>query len=211
MKKKLGIIAALAMCVTVGGVYAQWSYSEGIASGMNGSKTVELAGVSTNTKKGVITVDTNGFSIEIDDTNNDKYGELVLTGNITVTFSPNSDASDDVQTNGIPMKATLSMSEDFANFTYDFDSNSETAEETVFNLSTNSLIKDTASKSWTITSTQIAELFKLTTKTVTINEQQQTVSVVYLPTYQDYIDFQNALARCNLIISVSEYVAPANP
>lgn len=202
MKKKLGVIAALAICVTVGGVYAQWSYAEAPTGGMNGRKSIELAGVSTSTKTGVITVDTTKFSIEIDDSDGDYYGELVLEGTITVTFAPNTGASDSVMTNGIPMQATLSLSESFVDFTYDFGSGAATP---VFNVSSDSLTAE-ATKLWEITADQIAGLFSLETQTVGDNK---TVSVVYLPTYQDYTDFNTALAGCELLITVSEYVATA--
>lgn len=206
MKKKLGIIAALAMCVTVGGVYAQWSYAQTPAEGMHGTKAVEIAGVSTSTKTGIITVDTTGFSIEIDDTNKDYYGELVVTGTIKVTFTPSAGVDAPVSASGIPMQVIFS-STTLGDLKYDFDAMavSSEAEDAVFWLDNTPLVNDEgAAKTWIITAEDVKSRFGL-------NPKDGAKSIVHLPTYEAYTKFKTALGQNDLTITVSEYVAPANP
>ena len=160
MKKKLGIVAALAMIVTVGGVYAQWSYPQVPAEGMGDTKAIELTGVSTTTKTGVINVNTDHFTIEIDDADKDYYGELVLSGYVTVTFTPNPGVDKDVANQGIPMQMVLS-STSVADLTYDFGS----GKVYVFTLDSRPIYSaDAPTKTWTITAAEIAIYFKLNGK-----------------------------------------------
>ena len=207
MKKKLGIIAALAMCVTVGGVYAQWSYSQAPAEGMHGTKAVEIAGVSTSTKTGIITVDTTGFSIEIDDTDKDYYGELMLTGTITVTFTPNPGVDTTVTNSGIPMQVVFS-SPTLAALQYDFSTMTAGSGTQVFSIDETPLILNggARTKEWTITAADVAQRFKLNGYV-----DGGADSCVHLPTYEAYTKFKTALGQNDLTITVSEYVAPANP
>lgn len=85
--KKLGLLATLAMCVTIGGVYATWNYAdtttfvdrETVSIGLTaaGSVTGESLEITKNTLKFLI-----------DDTNGDKYGDAVSAeGEITVTYT----------------------------------------------------------------------------------------------------------------------------
>ena len=198
MKKKLGIVAALAMIVTVGGVYAQWSYPQVPAEGMGDTKAIELTGVSTTTKTGVINVNTDHFTIEIDDADKDYYGELVLSGYVTVTFTPNPGVDKDVANQGIPMQMVLS-STSVADLTYDFGS----GVVDVFTLdSTRPIIYSAGARTmtWTITAAEIANYFKLNGK------DGEKDSCIYLPTHKAYDDFKTALSGLKLTITVSEYV-----
>lgn len=197
MKKKLGVVAALAMIVTVGGVYAQWSYSQAPAGGMGGTKAIELSGVSTTTKTGVINVNTDHFTIEIDDADKDYYGELVLSGTVTVTFTPNPGVDEDVENQGIPMQMVLS-SANGVNFEYDFGAGAVD----VFTLNSTPVVYNAGArtKTWTITAAEIANYFQLNGK------DGEKDSCIYLPTYDDYDDFKTALAGLELMITVSEYV-----
>lgn len=205
MKKKLGIMAALAMCVTVGGVYAQWSYSQAPAAGMHGTKAVEIAGVSTSTKTGIITVDTTGFSIEIDDTDKDYYGELVFTGVIKVTFTPNPGVDTTVTNSGIPMQVVFS-SPTLASLQYNFANMTAGSGTQVFSIDETPLIYKNGerTKEWTITAAEVAQRFELN------GVEGGADSCVHLPTYEAYTKFKTALGSNDLTITVSEYVAPTN-
>lgn len=196
MKKKLGIVAALAMIVTVGGVYAQWSYPQVPAEGMGDTKAIELTGVSTTTKTGVINVNTDHFTIEIDDADKDYYGELVLSGYVTVTFTPNPGVDEIVANQGIPMQMVLS-STSVADLTYDFGSGAVK----VFTLDSTPIYSAGArTMTWTIEAAEIANYFKLNGK------DGEKDSCIYLPTHKAYDDFKTALSGLKLTITVSERV-----
>lgn len=83
--KNIGLLATLAMVVTVGGVYATWNYAtEGITST---TATVSV-GIEDTVKssKGTIAA-TSTLELIIDDTNSDYVAEITWSGTIDVTFT----------------------------------------------------------------------------------------------------------------------------
>ena len=88
MKKSVGLLAALALCVTVGGVYATWNYQENTYKVKANPQTVGLTDVGTLTEE-KLEVTKNNLSFRIDDTDNDHIGDKVVSeGEITVTYTP---------------------------------------------------------------------------------------------------------------------------
>ena len=91
--KKLSILIALALILTVGGVYATWNYAQGsvpsVPKALDGSTKITDKVVDSKSK-GNIYVDPSNLLIQIDDANNDHYAELTVTGSIKITFTPNS-------------------------------------------------------------------------------------------------------------------------
>ncbi len=89
--KKIGIIIALALIVTIGGVYATWNYTIA-ASGAVDSQTattgVTLTAIDTTTlENGTIKIESNSITIQLDDDNNDHKAELVIEGELVVSFT----------------------------------------------------------------------------------------------------------------------------
>lgn len=86
MKKRVGLLAALALCVTIGGVYATWNYAD--TTGYVDRETVSIGLTpigSVSDEKLEIT--NNSLKFLIDDTNGDHIGDAVVaTGSITVTY-----------------------------------------------------------------------------------------------------------------------------
>ena len=109
--KKLTVIIALMLVVTIGGVYATWNYAQGevlaVDEYLDGT-TTRITEKVIDTAKGKIAVDDSNLSIEIDDSNNDKIAELVVSGYIQVTFTPSDGADESVSVNGIPLQFTIS-------------------------------------------------------------------------------------------------------
>ena len=115
--KQLSVLVALMLIITVGGVYATWTYFAyvtGTATEARGTITTitltdkVVSGNDTSVAKGSINVTTNTLAISIDDDNNDHKDELVVTGAITGTLTPDANATDDVKASGIPLQFTLS-------------------------------------------------------------------------------------------------------
>ncbi len=112
MKGKIALATALATIVTVGGVYATWTFSEGAVT--NASTTIEvgMTGVSTTTEKGTLSVmtrGTNSFSLAVDDADNNHLPDIKKSGEIIVTFTPSATASDDIKTNGIDVQLAFTF------------------------------------------------------------------------------------------------------
>ena len=109
LMKKFSLLVAIALLITVGGVYATWNYAQGEVGNSASNLVPKLAGYATTTSKGSIAIDTTGLTIMIDDTNADHIAELSMTGKITVTFTPAPGADSSVVTNGIPMQYQLGI------------------------------------------------------------------------------------------------------
>ena len=102
--KKLSLLVAIALLVTIGGVYATWSYAGNIATESHMHMSVNLATATEDTPKGSITMVVNSMDVLIDDTNHDYVAEAVFSGKMGFVFTPGKGASDDVVADGINMQ-----------------------------------------------------------------------------------------------------------
>ena len=120
-KKKVGILATLALCVTVGGVYATWTYADTSTAIDSQHKHVaqDIAGATTTGAVGTLKVETAGLKFIIDQANDDHEAELVWGNTVTeipVTFMPSTTASQEIKANGISVMYSFETSGD-----WDFD------------------------------------------------------------------------------------------
>lgn len=183
--KKLSVLVALILCVTIGGVYATWNYAQGNVSST--TKYFDAGTVITDkvvdTAKGTINVDTSNLKITIDDANNDFNGEMEISGSVSVTFTPNTGADETVASNGIALQYSLGTT---SNYTYD-GNDIFTVKSDVQTLGTG--------KVFTIQADALAALIEL--------------NVVHLPTVEEYQAFKDALHSGAISITVSE--VPVTP
>lgn len=196
--KKFSLIAAMALCVTIGGVYATWNYAQGSVETAQDFIRPTMTEAITDGTKGKIAINFNGITAKIDDANNDHQAELtwiVPDGGknyIEVTFTPSVGVDEAVSNNGIKMSYTISVTD---NWTYE--------DKQILTVETGTVqgqeISYTAgsgvtgpTKSFKIYVSDLKDLIKLGTFS--------------LPTHQDYLDFQTALNRGNIRFAVSEVV-----
>lgn len=102
--KKLSLLLALCMLLTVGGVYAAWTYidSENVADSRLGV-AMNLTGVGYSSGYGEYEITKNDLSLMIDPKAGTSHTtSLVITGSITITFTPNPSAPSNVKDYGIP-------------------------------------------------------------------------------------------------------------
>ena len=104
--KKLTVIIALMLVITIGGVYATWNYAQGDVAKVDKylDSVTKITDKVVTTSKGTIAIDATGLSILIDDADNNHVAELSVTGSVTVTFTPNEGADADVKANGIKLQ-----------------------------------------------------------------------------------------------------------
>ena len=101
--KKLSLLIALCMLLTIGGVYATWTYTQNTdvadeAVNMN----LNLTDVAYSGSYGTYNVDSSGLSLKIDPKAGTTHTTaLYATGNIVITFTPNSVAPADIKKNGV--------------------------------------------------------------------------------------------------------------
>ena len=106
--KKLSVLIALLLCVTISGVYAAWSYAgtNDIADASAEAKVtitnVELSGANGSYKI------TSNLVLTVDQANDDHEAELVFGSNnseaiyLKLTFTPADNAPQDIKANAVP-------------------------------------------------------------------------------------------------------------
>ena len=192
--KKLSTLIALALIVTIGGVYAAWHYNRGQVS-LEISRSATMASIQSDTSKGTITIDQtansgNGNTLKflVDDTGTiDWKADLVPSGSVWVKFTAASNADSIVQTNGIKMKATVTLSGTQA--AYDGKKIFEVKEgANTFTINTTASLD-----SQEITAAQIAECLEF-------NEGAEVI----LDTYDDNVAYETAMKTYIIVITISE-------
>lgn len=111
--KKLGLIILMALVLTVGGVYATFNYAQADVQ-QTATLNKSIAGTNTETPKGEIAIDVEGFGLKIDDTTRTLKTGLTTQGNVKVTFTPAKGADALVADEGVNLKLEIS----FTNNTY---------------------------------------------------------------------------------------------
>ncbi|MBQ2718586.1 MAG: hypothetical protein IJF73_00800 [Clostridia bacterium] len=108
--KKLSVLIALLLCVTIGGVYATWTYAgtDDIADVFAESK-VTIADATLTGANGVYTV-TSNLVLTVDQANEDHEALLKFASNdgnpihLTITFKPANNAPKTVKENAVPTR-----------------------------------------------------------------------------------------------------------
>ncbi len=111
--KKISLFVALALVITIGGVYAAWLYPADDAAVGSATKTFtgNMTQVDTQaTSKGNISVDTatDTLKVFVDDAG-DYLAEAIAQGSFFVSFTPVDGVSDDIANNGIEMVLDLEI------------------------------------------------------------------------------------------------------
>lgn len=193
--RKLSAIIALALCVTIGGVFAAWHYNRGEVS-LEISRSATMASIQSDTSKGTISIDQtansgNGNTLKflVDDIDTiDWKAALVPSGSVWVKFTPAANADTTVRENGIKMKATVTISGDQTK--YDGKSVFTLKAQNTFTLNSTPT-KDSVE----ITATQIADC-------LTFNEGTDVV----LDSYDKNLAFETAMKSYIIVITISEAV-----
>lgn len=187
--KRLSLLIALMLAVTIGGVYATWNYAQGNVLSREKYLKPSMTDKVVDNAKGVIDVNMESLSIVIDeDPSNKHHGKMNITGEIVITFTPNAGADEDVMANGIPLQVQLAV-----------NGTNLYGESEIFTINTAqvSLNEGQATKSVTISS----EMLKTW---ISLND-------IYLPTVDDYSEFKAILNTCSIQLIVSEAPAAVTP
>lgn len=106
--KKLSTLIALILCVTIGGVYAAWTYTGTSMTSVDRTLSHGMTASVTEGDLGVFEIVGNTVDVSIDQTAAGNYtANLVITGEVTVTFTPNAGAPEDVINNAVPAHAVI--------------------------------------------------------------------------------------------------------
>ena len=202
--KRISLLIALAVCVTIGGVYATWNYSS--QNAVN-DEPINLSVSLTNynageNAKGSLQLLEEGVDIFIDDTDNNYIAELVMSGRLVVLFVPYSQAEEAKQ-DGIDVQFTLSSTLKYG--TEDIFSIGTTASEVI-------MTKITTENATTVVSGQDLTQYIADDAFVGVVEASQLDAKIDINTFELdsldlYHEFQDALASVTITITFSEKTA----
>lgn len=215
--KKMGILAATLACVTVGGVYATWNYAGTANVPLKiDETTLTLTDAHKSGEYGSYTITkSNDFKMVIDSEASEggvtgsHKAVLVIKGSITISFTPNPTASEEVKKNGIETKFFFAPSggidtwkcddpstpvKDTMNIFTHFDT-----DEHIIKVGTgasDSWTKEGNAFTYTITDTQLKDYFQL--------------SDITLDTYEKYETFRDDLVGKNIVLTVNDTTGQAD-
>ncbi len=106
--KKLSLLVALALIVTIGGVYAAWNYAQGATASVEITREINMAQVNTNSNKGSISATPHDVTFLVDDAG-EYHTKLTGSGEFTIAFSHSTGADATTIASGIKMIATVTV------------------------------------------------------------------------------------------------------
>ena len=109
--RKLSLLIALCTLLTIGGVYATWTYTQNTDVADEAvNMSLNLTDVAYSGSYGTYKVDTSNLKLTIDPKAGSTHvTSLVATGEIVITFTPNSVAPEEVKESGVPSTFAFSL------------------------------------------------------------------------------------------------------
>lgn len=113
--KKLSLLVILCMLLTIGGVYATWTYAtvENLTE-VSGAASITMGEKVIQGQEGTYSVDCTGVVLTVDPKTGTTHNTaLSVSGNIVITFTPNVSASEEIKTNAVSSQYSLTLSDDW--------------------------------------------------------------------------------------------------
>ena len=194
--KKLSLLIALCMLLTIGGVYATWTYTSDRADVADEpvNMSLNLTGVSYIDTYGTFEIDQSGLSLKIDPAEGTAHiTSLLASGELVISFIPSEYAPPNVQESGIS-NATWKLSIGNTNWTYDSQNiisvlHPDESHDIVWQKSGNKFV-------FTLTAAEIASHLDLTE--------------FDLETKTHYDEYSRVLGLGSITLTVSDGITPNN-
>ena len=187
--KLISTAIAIALILTVGGVYATFIYSQATPDAVSTNwQSNIISEAVTSGKKGTISVTVNTLTLRVDNKADNKTGLDKITGILQANFIPATGADADVITNGIVWGIKIT----FTNNTF---RNQDILTTTTTGATWNSVALNNGAKSLSVTIDEAA-----LTGLIDVTEFE-------LPTYADYQAYKTAFEAVVINIEVGEYVS----
>ena len=105
--KKISVLLTLVICVTIGGVYAAWSYAgASLKQPVDTTMSHGMASI-TSTEIGDLRIVNNSLLVKVDQRDEEYNAYLNVSGQITVQFVPGAGAEPEIYENAIPVYASV--------------------------------------------------------------------------------------------------------
>lgn len=196
--KKLSALIVMILCVIIGGVYATWTYTQNTdVADETVNMSLNLGDVAYSGSYGTYKVDTTNLTMTIEPKANTTHTTaLYIDGYITITFTPNSVAPQEVKESGVESTFQFTLSN--TSWTYD-DGEGQGARPII------TLEHDEAEK---ITSWGEPNEDGVFTYTITAEMLAGHIHLgeFLLDTKADYDAFNKVLAQGQILITVSDGV-----
>lgn len=116
--KKLSLLIALCMLISIGGVYATWVYSQSDdVADITGAKAITITEATFTGTYGTYNVDTSGLTMVVDPKEGTTHTtSLKIEGNLVIKFTPNTYAPVEVKENGVASTFAFSLSNNAWNY-----------------------------------------------------------------------------------------------
>ena len=198
--RKISAIIILAIVLTMGSVFAVWSYDQGEVR-REGTYELHMTDIVSKGEKGRIDASNNTLKFKVDDLDEiDWKAELLPEGSVEIIFVPAANADESVQQNGIKMMVTITLSGEQTAYTAKVSNGAggytdesvkilTLAQENTFILNGGNPTKNPV----VITAEQIANCLVFCEG-----------KAVYLPTYEENVRFDNAMSKYKITITITE-------
>lgn len=186
--KKLSLLIALCMLLTIGGVYATWTYTQSTdVADESVNMALNLTNVTFVGTYGTYEIDQSGLSMTIDPKAGTTHTTaLYITGNIVIKFTPNQYAPEEVKNGAV--ESTYSFSLANANWQYNSQNIVTLAHAENHDITWQN--QPDGSFTCTISASDLADHILLTEFT--------------LDTKQDYDAYNTVLGQGSIVLTVSD-------
>ena len=198
--KKLSVIIALALCITIGSVYATWIYNEhNDVADITGSRAITMTTATYEGGLGSYEVTTAGLTLKVDPKAGTTHvTSLQVDGEIVITFKPSQYASDEVKNGAVASTFAFSLSKDINAWQYDGQNIIAELDTAKHNIDWTGTKQADGSFKYSVPASVVADCIKL--------------SEITLDTKTEYDAYDSALTQAQVIISISDGVtATTNP
>lgn len=192
--KKLSLLIVLCMLLTIGGVYATWTYTQSTdVADESVNMSLNLTNVTYVGTYGTYEIDQSGVKMTIDPKPNTTHTTaLSISGNLVIKFTPNAYASEEVKTGAVPSTYSFSL----ANANWQYNGQNIVTLNHSENHSITWTPESDGTFTFTISADELAEHINLTE--------------FNLDTKTEYDNYNTVLGQGSIVLTVSDGVTAGN-
>ena len=199
--RKISLVMILAIILTIGGVFAVWSYDMGAVS-REGTYELHMTDIVSHGEKGRIDAFDNTLKFKVDDIEPvDWIAALVPEGTVDLKFVPAPNADQSVQQQGIKMRVTVTLQGNQTSYPVQVsDGHGGYVDDSVKILS----VKPNGDNSFVLNDSPSIGEVTLEAEDIADCLIFCDNKAVYLPTYTDNVNFDNAMSEYKIVITITE-------